>query len=189
VRGKMKNYSFGRSRTCAFMLLEFLIYIVLVAVVYLLFCSVSNRALLNILNINQDQERELELALATDFLRRDLLSASMFEKDWSEQNFIFKKFGMNQKNKSIATDVCWYPGRLGLMRAEGQFAFAQKKWQNKSVSLVCKNVVDIRVRLQKSAKSGFIQSITVNLSMRNDTGVSKTFKELMIVVRPRCRVL
>lgn len=185
----MKNLNWARVSYSGFTLIEFLIYISLLSCAYILFFSASNKAILNILSINRNQNRELELSLAADLLRRDLLSASMFEQDWVEPLFIFKKQGLSLKNKDLSTSVCWYIGRLGLMRAEGLFEFAQRKWQNKAVSLVCKDVSKIEARLQKNSKQGYVCGVMVIFWAGKDGILGKKSEELAIFVRPRNRVL
>jgi type II secretory pathway component PulJ len=185
----MKNLNWARAESCSFTLIEFLIYLLLFSFAYSLFFSVSNKSLLNILSISRNQNRELELALAVDILRRDLLSASMLEQDWMDALFIFKKQGLSLKNKDLSTSVCWYIGRLGLMRAEGQFEFAQKKWQSKAVSLVCKDISKIEARLQKDPKLGSVCGVRVIFSAGKDSILGKKSEEQAIFVRPRNRLL
>lgn len=184
----MKRLNLVLVKQKGFTLIEVLTYILLLSCVIFAFFGGFNKALLNILATNSRQGAELELALACDILRRDLISASMIAKDWNVEQFVFRKYCLNHKNKEMGIDVCWYIGNFGLMRAEGLYDFAAKKWKSRSVCLVCKYVHLIELAIKIDEKFGLVCGAGSRI-LAKCGAQDKKLEEVNLFVKVRNRIL
>ncbi len=139
-----------------FSLLEFVVYLGLISFMAVLFLGVVSRTQFRFMKNLHKHEVLLRQVLAIDLLRRDLMSASMLNSDWDVCNGVFKKMTLTKTGQPQSACVCWFIGKTGLSRVQGQYDFCRHEWESKSSSLVCRSIKYIRYMPEKSMKGVWV---------------------------------
>jgi type II secretory pathway component PulJ len=143
-------------RVNGFSLLEFVVYLTIFSFVAVLFLGVISRTQFKFMKNLHEQEVLLRQVLAVDLLRRDLMSASILVSDWDVQMGIFKKMTLTKTGHPQCVCVCWYIGKTGLTRVQGQYDFGRSEWSGKSSSLVSRSINQLRFLLEKNRKGVWV---------------------------------
>lgn len=185
----MKNLRLVQHKSTAYTLIEFLIFVTLFSFIFVLFLGVLNREWFKLLKIGVRQNLELNLALASDVLRRDLFCASPLSSDWREADFIIKKQSINSSNVLEDEWVRWYVSENSLLRAVGRFSLVTGVWQSNDISLICSNIKQISVVLEKNEKHGVVTGVVVNLIANRVTADGNELQPRQFYVELRNRIL
>lgn len=185
----MKNLLWVQHKSDAYTLTEFLIYILLSTLIYVLFLGVLNREWIEILKIGYKQNMELEIALAGDIIRRDLLCASSVCSNWRESDFIIKKQILGSSDMVSDEWVRWYVSENALLRAVGKYDSFKNVWQSNDVCVVCSNIRQIELNLSVDKLLGFVVGASVKLVLNTTLSAGNVVQQRHFYVALRNRVL
>jgi type II secretory pathway component PulJ len=147
----------------AFTFIELLIYLssmaFLATIVFSFFLSTQNRISI----LSKQSENEIRAFIATDLMRRDLMSASSNPVDWNLQDKVFKKNVLDKNSYEKILCVGFKADKDGLKRLEGDYDFSAQKWRKKITSRVNYNVKNLKFKLKKSACGRFVEMVQIKV--------------------------
>lgn len=148
----------------AFTLLEILVYLASVSIFVLLsfncLCILQKKMEI----LEKSCAAKVRFVLASDLIRRDLMSASMNVEDWDFPLNVFKKCTLDKNRTSISKDICWRIKPSGrLVRREGEYDYLLRLWKEKVDSTVAYNVSDLKIEIKLDQTKHIIKGILFEL--------------------------
>jgi len=144
------------TRQSAFSLLEVVIYLSLFSVVVLILGRFALDTRVFMTTLDKSLEHTVQEHLFLDVLRRDLVSASPYEKEWGKHDFVFRKRMVDNQGIMFFSDIGYVVKKQALLRFEGRYDFAAASWINKTTSLLFNGIasLDHVLRLEETGVRG-----------------------------------